>query len=135
MARAKTNNNAVSNEEIIAALLQHGTIREAAAAAGIATRTLYDRMQDREFNAEYMQAKNDIMRKAVFNMNEKLAAAVDCIADIMQDEKANPAVRLQAAQTILNNAGKYAEALQKQERAANSEAQDPLDIFGTLLGK
>lgn len=132
---AKTNNKAVSNEEIIAALLQHGTIREAAAAAGIAPRTIYDRMQEREFTAEYMAAKNDIMRSAVFKMNESLAAAVDAITAIMNDEKANPAVRLQAAQTLLNNAGKYAETLQKSERAAASEAENPLDLFTGLLGK
>ena len=37
-------NSAVSDEEIIAALINNGTIRAAAAAAGIAERTIYDRM-------------------------------------------------------------------------------------------
>ena len=48
---AKTNTKAVSNEEIIAALLQHGTVKDAAAAAGTTPRTIYDRMNDREFRA------------------------------------------------------------------------------------
>ena len=76
---------AISNEEIIAALLQSGTIKEAARAAGTTPRTIYDRMKDREFRAEYMEAKNDIIRKAVFSINEKLGAAVDTVAEIMAD--------------------------------------------------
>ncbi|MBQ1388628.1 MAG: helix-turn-helix domain-containing protein [Clostridia bacterium] len=88
------NTKAVSNEEIIAALLQHGTIKDAAAAAGTTPRTIYDRMNDREFRAEYMEAKNDIIRKAVFTINEKLSAAIDTIADIMTDADNNPAIRL-----------------------------------------
>lgn len=130
----KTNNKGVSNEEIIAALLQHGTLREAAQAAGVSPRTIYDRMNDREFSAEYMAAKNDIMRSAVFKMNESLSAAVDAITDIMNDPKNNAAVRLQAAQTLLNNAGKYTKCLADNERSANNEASDPFD-FSALFGK
>ena len=37
---AKQNTKTVSNEEIIAALLQHGTMKDAAAAAGTTPRTL-----------------------------------------------------------------------------------------------
>ena len=89
----KTNTKAISNEEIIAALLQHGTIKDAAAAAGTTPRTIYDRMNDREFRAEYMEAKNDIIRKAIFTINEKLSAAIDAVAEIMTDKDNNPAVR------------------------------------------
>lgn len=125
---AKTNTKAISNEEIIAALLQHGTIKDAAAAAGTTPRTIYDRMNDREFRAEYMEAKNDIIRKAVFTINEKLSAAVDAVAEIMTDKDNNPAVRLQAAQTILNNAGKFAERLTHDEYQSRNEGKSPFDF-------
>lgn len=125
---AKTNTKAISNEEIIAALLQHGTIKEAAAAAGTTPRTIYDRMNDREFRAEYMEAKNDIIRKAVFTINEKLSAAIDAVAEIMTDKDNNPAVRLQAAQTILNNAGKFAERLTHDEYQSRNEGKSPFDF-------
>ena len=91
----------VSNEKVIAALLQYGTVKEAAEAAGIAPRTIYDRMQDREFRAAYLEARNDLIRKAVFSINRKLSSAVDAVSDIMNDKDTNPAVRLQAAQTII----------------------------------
>jgi hypothetical protein len=123
-----SNTKAISNEEIIAALLQHGTIKEAAAAAGTTPRTIYDRMNDREFRAEYMEAKNDIIRKAVFTINEKLSEAIDTVADIMTDKDNNPAIRLQAAQTILNNAGKFAERLTHDEYQSRNEGKSPFDF-------
>ena len=77
MAAKKSNTKAVSNEEIIAALLQHGTVREAAEAAGTTPRTIYDRMSnDREFRGQYAEAKNSLVRKAVFSINEKLGDAI-----------------------------------------------------------
>ena len=122
------NTKAISNEEIIAALLQHGTIREAAEAAGTTPRTIYDRMKDREFRADYMEAKNDIIRKAVYSINAKLSEAIDAVADIMNDADTNPAVRLQAAQTIINNAAKFAERLTKDERQSRLEAEPPFSF-------
>ena len=124
---AKKNNTAVSNEEIISALLQHGTIKEAAAAAKTTPRTVYDRFSDKDFRAEYAAAKNDIIRAAVFSINGKLAAAIDAVADIMNNPEINPAVRLQAAQTIINNAGKFAERLTKEETEARKEGETLLD--------
>ena len=112
---------AVSNEKIIAALLTSGTIKEAAAAAGIAPRTLYDRMGEKDFREEYKAAKAGVMRQAAISLNGKITAAVDTIAEIMQDKGANPATRLQAAQTILNNAAKFAERLTADEQAAEDE--------------
>ena len=117
----------VSDEKIIAAILQHGTMKEAAEAAGISTRTIYDRMGNREFRALYMAAKNDIIRKAVFSINEKLAQAIDAVAEIMTDHDNNPAVRLQAAQTIINNAGKFAERIAKDEYNSRAEETGPFD--------
>lgn len=120
------NAKAISNEEIIAALMEHGTIKAAAAAAGTTPRTIYDRMNDREFRAAYAEAKNDIIRRAVFTINERLSDAIDTVSDIMSDPKNNPAIRLQAAQTIINNAGKFADRLAKDERESRNAGKDPL---------
>jgi len=120
---ADKNNTAISNEEIIAALLQSGTIKEAAHKVGITPRAIYERMQEREFRAEYMEAKNDIIRKAVFSINGKLSAAIDAVQEIMDNKENNPAIRLQAAQTILNNASKFAERLATDENQSRKEAE------------
>ena len=124
MAKVK----AVSDEEIIAAILQHGTIKEAADAVRLTTRAIYDRMESREFRSMYMAAKDDIIRGAVFSINGKLSKAIDTVQEIMQDKDNNPAIRLQAAQTIINNAGKFAERLTKDEYNSRQEGRSPFDI-------
>ena len=124
MARTK----ALSNEEIIAALLQHGTVREAAKAAGTTARTIYDRMQSQDFTAEYSAAKNELLRKASLSVNDKLAAAIDEVAAIMADPKVNAAVRLQAAQTIINSAAKFSERLDRCEKTQRQQA-DPYNFL------
>ena len=111
MAKGK----AISDEQIIAALLNSGTIKAAAAAAGVSERTVYDRMADCEFQALYKAAKADLIRAAVLSLNGKVQAAIDTIADVMNNEQNNPATRLQAAQTILNSAARFTQRLQADE--------------------
>lgn len=114
----RKNAKAISDEEIIAAILQAGTIKEAAAALEMPSRTIYDRMQERSFRAAYQEAKNDILRQAVKNLNSKLSAAVDAVAEIMTNSEVNAAVRLQAAQTIISNAVKFAGLVSSGESTA-----------------
>ena len=119
---------AVSDEEIIAAILQHGTIKEAAAAAGTSPRVIYDRMKEKDFRNLYRDAKNDIFRAAVFSISSKLGEAVEAVAAIMSNPEVNAAVRLQAAQTILNYAGKFSERLQTEETAAREDRNSIFDL-------
>lgn len=120
MAKAKT----ISDEEIIAALMLHRTVGEAAAAIGITPRTVYERMREQDFQAEYRDAKSDILRGAVLKMTQALSAAVDAVQEIMEGEDVNPAVRLQAAQAIINNAVKLSERL-SQEETRNRNTRSP----------
>ena len=124
---AKKNNTAVSDEEIIAALLESGTIREAAQKTGLTDRTIRERMCSRELKSAYKGAKTDIIRKAVLSINGKLSTAIDAVADIMNDKATNAAVRLQAAQTIINNAAKFTERLTAEEQDTDASTRDPLD--------
>lgn len=121
------NETAISNEKIIAALMQHGTIKEAARTAGTTPRAIYDRMKDKDFRAEYLEAKNEIIRAALISLNANLSDAIKAVADIMRDPNTNPAVRLQAAQTIINNAGKFADRLTTGETNSREEGKGPFD--------
>ena len=96
----------VSDEEIVAALLACSTVSEAAKKCGLATRTLYDRMKYKSFQLLYNGAKADVLRKAVFLITGKLTEAVEVVSEILSDTSVNPAIRLQAAQTIINSAVK-----------------------------
>lgn len=115
------NNKAVSDEQIIAALFSNGTIKAAAAAVGISERSIYDRMNEGDFIALYKSAKADLIRGAVVNLNNHIQTAVNVVADIMNDSNNNAAVRLQAAQTILNNAGKFAQRLAAEEQGVTTQ--------------
>ena len=126
------NTKGVTNEQIIAALLEHGTVKKAAAAVGVSPRTIYSRMQEREFKGDYTQIKTDIIRQAVFSFNERLAEAIEVVADIMTDKEIAPCTRLQAAQTIIKNADVFSERLYVDERRAASECADPLDFWNGL---
>lgn len=123
------NEKAVSNEEIIAALMNSGTLAQAAQAAGISSRALYDRMGDAEFRAEYRTAKAAILRQAAQTLNGRIAGAVDTIAEIMQDADANPAIRLQAAQTILSQAAKFSERLDAVDAKAEETRRGMFDPY------
>ena len=130
MAKSK----AISDEQLIAALLANGTIKAAAAAVGLSERAVYDRMNDGDFKALYKAAKADLMRAAVFKINGQLQAAVDTIAEIMTDKENSAATRLQAAQAILNNAGKFMQRLQDDENATRAQVnQNEYGAFSAIL--
>lgn len=116
-------NKTLTDEQIIAALLSNGTQRAAAAACGVDERTIYNRMNDGDFKALYNAAKADLIRAAVFNINNQLQAAINTVVEVMNDKESNPAIRLQAAQTILNNAGKFSERLASSEAAATRQVE------------
>ena len=112
---AKEKVKAVSNEEIIAAILQHGTIKEAAAELNITPKTIYNRMEETDFKREYSEAKADILRRAVYSFNDRLTEAIETVSEIMNNKEIQPGTRLQAAQTIINSAGKFIEKLDAAE--------------------
>lgn len=121
---------AVADEQIIAALLASGTIKAASAAVGLSERAVYDRMNNGDFQGLYKSAKADMVRAAVFSINKQLQAAIDTVTEIMQSADVNPAIRLQAAQTILNNAGKFAQRLQNDETSViNQVESDSLSLW------
>ena len=91
---------------------------------GLSQRAIYDRMGEAEFRAQYRAAKAEILRGAVVSIRSRLAAAIETTAAIMQDEDNNPAVRLQAAQTIINSAGKFIERLDTADRQADEARGD-----------
>ena len=101
----------VSNEEIIAALLQHGTAIEAAAALSVSPSTIYRRSKDPDFKVLYKSICADVLRQTVTDLSESRSEALEVIEEIMTDFTVNPAIRLQAAQSILSNDLRYSARL------------------------
>lgn len=125
---SKKNQTAVSDEEIIAALLNSGSIAQAAELTGIAPRTIYDRMGTRDFRAAYSAAKSDLVRAAVLTMNRSLSAAVEVVTDIMNDDSNNAGTRLQAAKMIIENAAKFSDRLSEADNLTANLADPPLSF-------
>lgn len=63
-------------------------------------------MATNSFQVAYNQAKAEVLRNTITSINKNMLEAVNVIAEVMRDKKANPATRLQAAQTILSGANK-----------------------------
>lgn len=127
------NRSAISNEEVVAALLINGTIRTAAVAVGLSERAIYDRMATGEFQAVYKSAKADLLRGTVYKINKHISSAIDTVTEVMQDKDNKPAVRLQAAQILLNHAQKFATQLSVNEHDVQTQIyqnkikNDPLE--------
>lgn len=122
------NTQAVSDEQIISALMTAGTAQKAAEICGISPRTLYSRMSDKEFRTLYKSVKADILRQAVHELNSRITEAVNTISEIMLDKEASNSDRLRAAGMILDNAGKFADRMQKAEIDIDKEFSMPSEL-------
>jgi predicted DNA-binding transcriptional regulator YafY len=108
-------------DSILQALLSHRTVREAAAAAKVTERTVYEYLSDPAFSARYQAARDDIIRGAANALRAHLSEAVDTIAAAMVDPKARPQDRLAAAKTIIDYAAKFTDTQDLLERVSALE--------------
>lgn len=128
MARQRKNETAVSDEQIIAALISNNSIQAAAEACGISARAIYDRMGYRDFKAMYSAARADIVRGAVMSMNSRLTEATETIFSIMNDTGNPPATRLAAARVMLDNAAKFMDRLSLADAMAGNYHNSPFNF-------
>lgn len=112
----------MEDEKIIAALMTHKTVKEAARSLEISVRSIYNKLAEPEFQGLYTVVKADLLRNTVNSMNAHIEQAVNIIAEVMEDSNTNPAVRLQAAQSMLNYASKFSERLHGLEIQAGEFA-------------
>ena len=104
------------------ALLDSRTLSEAAQKAGIARKTLYDYMRnDSEFAKAFQAAQERLILERIETIDHDQKRAMQTVFAIMDDQNQPGAVRLRAAQTILETS----EALRKcaaEIAAANAAA-------------
>lgn len=109
---------AVSNEEIVTALMNYSTIEAAADSVGLSRRAVYSRMKGKGFRLLYMQAREATLQGAAAALQAHVTDAVETAAEIMKD-KQNPAgVRLQAAGMILSQADRFTNRVSMIHREA-----------------
>lgn len=105
----------VDDEILIAALVTHRTIKEAALSCGISERTIYTKLRDAEFEQAYQCARTDILRGTVSEVSRQVQDALGVIGEIMHSE-ASEQVRLNAAKMILEYAEKAQNRLKQEEK-------------------
>jgi hypothetical protein len=132
-------------ERAITALLSKGTVEQAAIASGIGTRTLYRWLKVPEFKDELRRARRDVFSQAMDRLQQGSLAAANTLLKTMVGPDTPEAVRIRAADTVLNHARKSIEtediaarvsALERATEASNtSPAEIECSVQHTLVAK
>lgn len=99
------------DEHILTALLSCGSIAEAEKVSGVSRTTIYNRLADETFKAEYDRRRSLVLNEACTTLQATLTKADDTIRGIMEDTDTAPQVRLNASALILQNCLKYTEQI------------------------
>lgn len=128
---------AMTDEKIITALATCGSVSATAERLGVAESTIYRRLQDNEFRAKLEVVKGDVLREFKASYLESSERARAAIESMMDNDKINPAIRLQACQTIINTAVKFVELSERAEdralRAKEYEREHRTDKWGDAI--
>ena len=108
-------------QRAISALLASKTVSGAAKAAGVGERTIYTWLRDPGFRAALSVAEGDLLDAAVRRLLGLQAAALDTLEQVLGDTEASQAVRLRAAQTVLELTLKMREQRDTEQRLSALE--------------
>lgn len=115
------------DEHILSALLLCGGIAEAEKLSGVSRTTIYNRLADETFKAEYDRRRSMVLNEACNSLQATLTKAVDTIREIIEDKRNAPQVRLNACGLILQNCLKYVEQIDILSRIEELEEKTKLD--------
>ena len=103
------NLNNSTDDKIIAALLQYGTIREAAAQCGLSERTIYNKLKKPEFKQALQKGKALIISNVSTHLTGQLERAVKGLLELLDDPGTPPSVKLMTCKTIMEQSIQLAE--------------------------
>lgn len=100
----------LTDEKIIEALMNYGSVRDAAVAIQCTPQCIYQRMRQDDFKALYSRCRDDAVRGAADKMASRMSWSVDAVSKICQDNLENdPKTSLSAAKALLELGLKYIE--------------------------
>lgn len=100
-----------NDEKILAALLASGSVTEAEKLTGVSRTTIYKRLNDAEFKAEYDRRRAMLLDEACSTLQSTLTTAVNTVKEIIENRKNAPQIRLNACGMILQNCLRYVEQI------------------------
>ena len=98
-----------TKEKVLHALLTERTTTAAAAACGITDRTIRNYLRDPEFIQEYNAAFGLMINKAMRKAQQSMESAVEVLQEIAADQREDGAIRVNAAQSIIEYGLKLSE--------------------------
>ena len=98
-----------NKEKLLAALLTSRSKKEAAAAAGIAERTMRTYFEDPELCQRYREAFAGVVQDATRRAQQLLEPALSTLQTVMEDEEIPAQARITAAKSIIDYSLKLTE--------------------------
>jgi hypothetical protein len=111
-----------ADEALALALASGQTVRDAAAAAGVAERTATRRWADAAFRRRVAELRGDMVGRALGRMADGMTEAADVLRALLAADTP-PAVRLGAARSLLELGVKLREAVELEARLTSLEEQ------------
>jgi len=100
----------IKHENILNALMQFSTVKEASAHLGVTPKTIYNHLnKDEALLIAFRNSKREILRETIEKVQTGAEKAVTFLTDMLDDPEISPAVKLQGAQKLLDIAPKYRE--------------------------
>lgn len=114
----------ITDEQLLTALLVHGGVAKAATALSISRVTIYKRLQDDAFRAQYDSAQSALLSVASTAMADGLSDAVNALLEVIRDKDSAASVRVSAADSLLRHCCRYVETASICRRLDALEAQN-----------
>ena len=105
-------------KRFVAALATSDSIRDAAAAVGIAESTAWRWLRDPEVKAEIRRRQDDVLAGVTSTLVQDMTEARLALRSVLRDKMASPAQRTAAARVLLDVGLRFFEALGVAERLA-----------------
>ena len=119
----KKHRRAVSDEQIISAVMECRGNGRAAHRLGISVRTLTRRMADQEFQPKLQAANRRLVRKTTDTLTANSGQAADVLRSIFADREASYGSRVQAATQTIRLTLEAFELVELEERITRLETQ------------
>ena len=108
-----------NREKALAALLESGSITEAAENSGLSRKTIQRYLEDKDFSEEYRKARRIVFEQNIVRLQSLHAGAVATLERNLACN--NPSVEVRAAQIIIEGNRKDFETLDILERLEKME--------------
>ena len=113
----------ISDEKLIEALLETGSVRATAQKVKLTPSAIYKRLREPEFRERYEQEQDGIIVSVAGSLTQALDGAVEALVDVCRNPINPPGTRIAAADSLLRHGLKYVEASNILRRIADLEVQ------------